>query len=91
VKLREQGRDARALGRAHQVAEVEVLVRRLVPARRDVVDVHVERPRRALVQGEARDAGLLQRLAQRDLLARGFARIAVAAGLQPAVELAVVE
>ena len=68
-----------------------MLVRRLRAARRDVVDVDVEGARRSRVQREALDAALLESLAQGDLLAGRLARIAVASGLQPAVELAVVE
>ena len=85
------GADGRALGRRHQVAQVEVLVRGLAAARGDVVHVHVERARRPRVEGEAEDAALLERLAQRHLLSRRLAGIAVASRLQPAVELAVVE
>ena len=68
-----------------------MLVRRLRAARRDVVDVHVEGARRSRVQREALDPALLERLAQGHLLAGRLARIAVAARLQPAIELAVVE
>ena len=66
-------------------------MRRLVAARGDVVHVDVERPRRRRVQLEPVDAAFLESFAQRDLLAGGLARVAVAPGLDPQAELAVVE
>ena len=63
----------------------------LVRARRDVVHVHVERVLCRRVQRESADAAFLEGLAQRDLLSRRLAGVAVAARLQPAVELAVVQ
>ncbi len=91
MQLRESGGDDGVGGRHHEVAQVEVLVSGLAPARRDVVHVQVQRARRRGVEREAADAALLECLAQRHLLSRRLPGVAVAARLQPAVELAVVE
>jgi len=68
-----------------------VEVRRVFAARGDLVHVHVQRPRRPGMQDEAGDAGLLAGFPQRDRVPGILAGIRVAAGLQPALQLAVAQ
>ncbi len=63
----------------------------LVPARGDVVDIDVQRPRRRRVEGEGAEPGLFDGFPERDLLASPLAGVGVASRLEPSVELAVVK
>jgi hypothetical protein len=65
-----------------------MMVGGLVPAGRDLVDVHVE-DRAAERRVELADPGLLPRLAQRRVEGRGVLALDVPAGLEPAAELPV--
>jgi hypothetical protein len=80
-------REGGTVGGDDQIAQVQMLVGRLVAAGRDRVDVHVEGPRGRGVEGETVDARLLPRLPQRHGFGARLSGIGVAAGLKPPVEL----
>ena len=89
--LRGQAAEARTAGRDDEVAKIEVAVRGLVTAGRDGMHVDVERPGRRRVEGQPLDARLLARLPEGDHLTLPLAGLRMAAGLEPAPELPVVE
>jgi hypothetical protein len=78
-------------GSLHEIAQVEMIVLRLLSSGRYAVDVHVEWTRSVRVYRQSNEAGLFARLAQCCGFAALLPGISVAAGLQPAVELAMVE
>ena len=77
---------ARLAAADHEVANVEVEVRRLAGPLRDLVDVEVERPRRRRVQLHL-ERGLLACFADRRGLERDVGGLDVTARLQEAAEL----
>jgi hypothetical protein len=91
VELRKIGVDDGVGGSDQKVAQVQMLMGRVCSPGRDVVDVDVERAGRGRMEDEAADPRLLEGLAKGHVLPRRLSGLGVPAGLEPAVELAVVE
>src|SRR5258706_7305776 len=77
--------------RHHQVAKIEVGMGRLARARRNLVHVDVERPRGVGMETGVFETRLLAHLAQGHRLAARLAGVGVPAGLEPSIELAMME